>query len=214
MSFRIFSIPGISTSKGRYSFFYGNLETIGVFWYPQYMTLILISFAALLLTVFGVVFIFFEFWIGIISHIKGAPYVRSKKDRIQTMVQLADIKAGTRVMDLGSGDGSILIEAAQAGAVGTGVEINPFLVPYSRWRIKRAGLSDKVTILKQDFRAADISNADVIFVYLLPRALKMLDHRFVHELKPGTRIVSNGFKLAEWTPKHTRDNVYCYIKES
>lgn len=184
------------------------------FWYYGRMTILFVSFTALVLAVFGLVFIFFEFWVGIISDIKGAPFVRSKKDKIQTMIRLADIKPGMRIMDLGSGDGSILIEAARAGAAGTGVEINPFLVPYSQWRIRRAGFADTIHILKQDFRAADLSNADVIFVYLLPRALKKLESRFAQDLTPGTRIISNSFKLPGWRPETVEDNVYRYVKNA
>ncbi len=160
--------------------------------------------------IFAASFLIVEIYVVIVGHLKGAPYVRSKKDKIKTMLELADIKPGEVVVDLGSGDGSILIEAAKRGAIAMGIEINPFLVWHSRRHVRRAGLEDKIKILKSDFRSRHLGNADVIFLYLWPSTIEELQEKFSRELKPGTRIVSNGFPLLRLEPHALKNGVFIY----
>ena len=174
------------------------------------MALIFVAFVSLLVAVFGVFFIILELYVGVIGNIKGAPFVPSKPQRIRTMVELADIKEGTRAVDLGSGDGAILLEAARHGAVATGIEMNPFLIPYARWRAKRNGLADRVTVIKGDIWDYPLQDAEVVFLYLLPKFLGKLKGKLTTELASGTLVVSNAFPVPGWTPIQEKDGVFLY----
>lgn len=153
-----------------------------------------------------------EIYFVFIGHWKGAPFVKSSKERIKTMLELAAPKPGMRVIDLGSGDGALLLEAARQGAIGIGLEINPFLVWYSRFRVRRAGLQYMITILHQDFRAYLLKDADVILCYLLPQTLEKLKQKLSNELKSGARIVSNDFPIQGWPAILERSGIYLYQK--
>jgi len=174
------------------------------------MGLILAAVLAILLALFSVFFITLEFYVGIIGRIKGAPFVSSKPGRIQTMIDCADLKEGTRVIDLGSGDGSILIAAAKHGAIATGVEMNPFLIPYSRWRARRAGVHNRIRFIRGEIKNYPIHDMDVVFLYLLPPLLGKISTTLSSELKPGTRVISNAFPIPNWTPVTQKDGVFLY----
>ena len=168
-----------------------------------------LSFA---LTLFGAAFLLFEIYTVIIGHWMGAPFVKSAKKKIYSMLALAAIKSGETVVDLGSGDGTLIIEAAKMGAAATGVEINPFLIWLSRVRIRRAGLENRATILRKDFRTHPLGNTDVVFAYLWPSTLQHLKEKFERELAPGARVISNAFPIEGWTPIIESDGVYLYHK--
>ena len=177
----------------------------------NFLTMFLLLGVVIAAALFGVFFIILEIYVGIIGHYKGAPFVRSKKDRIRAMMELARITPDMRVVDLGSGDGSILIEAAKHGAVATGVEFNPFLVRYSQWRVRRAGVGDRVTVIKGNLFAYSLRDTDVLFLYLLPKTLKDLAPRLKKELKPEARIISNGFLVSDWEVAEEKNNVRLYV---
>ena len=171
----------------------------------------LITILALAAIVFAAaLFLFVSVYATIISFYKGAPYVRSKKARVETMLELADIKEGERIVDLGSGDGLILIEAAKRGAYATGIEINPFLVWYSKRHVKKSGVGERIKIIKSDFRKHDLGEADVVFLYLWPSTNEGLEHKFSRELRPGTRVISNGFPLPGLEPHASKNGVHVY----
>lgn len=179
------------------------------------MGLILAALLALILGIFSILFITLEFYVGIIGRIKGAPFVRSKPDRIQTMIDLAEIKEGMHVVDLGSGDGSILIAAARCGAYAVGIEMNPFFIPYSRWRARRAGLDHRTTFIRGEIKDCRIDDADVVFLYLLPPLLKKISAKLSLELKSGACVISNAFPIPGWTPIKEKNGVFMYrIKKS
>lgn len=177
------------------------------------MFFLVIALISLILTLIAALFVVIEIYVGVIGHIKGAPFVRSKQDRIETMMELAGIRPGMRVVDLGSGDGSVLIAAARLGASATGVEFNPFLVAYSRWKIKKIGLFDRITVVKKDFHSYPLYDADAVFVYLLPKALAIIAPRLDAELRPGASVVSNAFALPGWTPVAEKNSVRMYRKK-
>jgi SAM-dependent methyltransferase len=117
------------------------------------------------------------------------------------MLQVAETRADDLVIDLGSGDGRIVIAAAQKyGARAVGIELDGALVQKSREAARAAQVADKVSFIEGDVLAADISKASVITVYLLPDLMRKLQSRFIQELAPGTRIVSHAFTMAGWTP--------------
>ena len=129
------------------------------------------------------------------------PFISTPDEVVARMLALAGTRADDYVVDLGSGDGRIVIAAAQRfGARGLGIELDGELVRASRENARRAGLAERVRFVQGDVLTADFSSASVVTVYLLPELIGKLQSRFVTELKPGTRIVSHAFPMSGWTP--------------
>jgi precorrin-6B methylase 2 len=129
------------------------------------------------------------------------PFITTPDEVVHRMLALAQTRAGDLVADLGSGDGRIVIAAAQKfGARGLGIELDPRLVERSRENAARAGVADRVSFVQGDVLAADISAASVVTVYLLPDLMNRLQPRFLQRLQPGTRIVSHAFTMTGWRP--------------
>ncbi len=128
------------------------------------------------------------------------PFVPTPYVVIEEMLRLADVTPRDFVMDLGSGDGRVLITAAQKfGARGIGVDLDGDLVAESIESAKAAGVTDRVQFLQQDLFKTDLDQATVITMYLLPGVMARLQPRLL-ELKPGTRLVSHDFRLGDWKP--------------
>jgi SAM-dependent methyltransferase len=121
--------------------------------------------------------------------------------------QMLDLAAVTRddvVYDLGSGDGRIVIIAAQRyGARGVGIELDPKLIEVSRQVAREAAVSDRVTFIQGDLFQADISAATVVTLFLSPTVNAELEPKLRKELRPGTRIVSHQFPIGRWAPLQT-----------
>ena len=131
------------------------------------------------------------------------PFVVTPDNVTREMLKLAGVKASDFVLDLGSGDGRIVIVAAkQFGARGLGVEIVPELVEKSRDNAKKAGVADRAEFRVQDLFATDLSQATVITMYLLPEVNLQLKPKLL-ALKPGTRIVSHDWDMGDWKPDRT-----------
>jgi SAM-dependent methyltransferase len=121
---------------------------------------------------------------------------------VYEMLQLAGVSGRDIVYDLGSGDGRIVILAAQKyGAHGVGIELDPKLVAVSRQVAHDAGVADKVTFIEGDFFTADISRATVVTLYLSTSVNRQLEDKLKRELRPGTRIVSHQFRIGGWIPE-------------
>jgi hypothetical protein len=130
------------------------------------------------------------------------PYVPTPQVVVNRMLELAQIKPGDTVIDLGSGDGRIMITAAQKyGARGFGVELNPRLVLSSNEEAQRAGVADRVKFLQQDLFKTDFREADVLTLYLLPDVNMVLRPKILAELKAGTRVVSHDYGMGLWRPE-------------
>ena len=133
----------------------------------------------------------------------GAPYVPTPWPVVKAMLELAQVGEKDFVIDLGSGDGRVVIEAARTrGARGLGVEIDPDLVEVSNGEARRLGVAARAVFERQDLFETDLSMATVVTLYLLPRLLVELQPRLMR-LRPGTRIVSHDFRLGEWKPDAT-----------
>jgi hypothetical protein len=133
-----------------------------------------------------------------------APFITTPESVVERMLELAGTRPGDVVIDLGSGDGRIVIAAAkQFGASGIGIELSRGLVEESRRRAKTAGVAERVSFVQGDVLVADISAASVVTLYLLPGLIDKLQPRFISELKPGTRIVAHAFGMAGWKPDRT-----------
>lgn len=131
------------------------------------------------------------------------PFITTPDNVTLEMLRIANVKPGDHVIDLGSGDGRIVITAARRfGASGLGVEIVPDLVKRSNESAREAGVSDRVSFREQDLFATDLSRASVVTMYLLPEVNLQLRPRLL-DLKPGTRIVSHDWDMGEWKPDRT-----------
>jgi len=129
------------------------------------------------------------------------PFITTPDEVVQRMLELAGTRAGDLVVDLGSGDGRIVIAAARNfGARGLGIELDRTLVEKSRDNARQAGVADRVSFVHGDVLRADLSPASVVTVYLLPGLINRLQPRLLEQLQPGTRIVSHAFRMTGWPP--------------
>lgn len=135
---------------------------------------------------------------------KVAPYFPTPPYVVEKMLNLGELRKGEVHYDLGSGDGRVVIMAAQKfGARSTGFEIDPKLIAESRGEILRLGLENAASIVMQDLMTADFSKPDLITVYLLPDANRKLVPMLERQMRPGTRLVSHDFAFNEWKPEQT-----------
>lgn len=131
---------------------------------------------------------------------KDAPWVPTPQALVDTMLEMASVTAADRLIDLGSGDGRVVISAARLGAEAIGVELDPGLVALSRQNAADAGLADRTEFIDADIFEFDFSSATVISFFLLPELTLRLRPTFFN-LAPGTRIVSN-----TWDMRGTADD--------
>jgi len=143
-------------------------------------------------------------------------YVPTPQPVVDAMLALANVKKTDVVYDLGSGDGRIVITAAQKyGARGVGIELDPDLVKKARANAAAAGVANKVRFVTQNLFEADLRPATVVTLYLLQSINERLRPKLVRELSPGTRVVSHVFNMGpEWPPERTetidRSRIYLW----
>lgn len=129
------------------------------------------------------------------------PYVPTPGVVVDAMLELAAVGAKDFVIDLGSGDGRLVIAAAKRhGARGYGVDIDPGLVNAARREAQRQGVAGQVRFAEENLFVAEVAPATVVMMYLFPRVLMQLRPRLLAELRPGTRIVSHEFDMGDWRP--------------
>jgi SAM-dependent methyltransferase len=133
---------------------------------------------------------------------KDVVWVPTPHTLTEKMLDMAKVTAKDFVIDLGSGDGRNVIAAAKRGARALGVEYEAQLVSIARKNAQAAGVADKAKFVQGDMFEADISQATVFALFLLPDNLRRLKPKF-EKLKPGTRIVTNGFEIDGWEAKET-----------
>ena len=132
------------------------------------------------------------------------PYVPTPESVVAKMLELAKVNKNDVVYDLGSGDGRIVITAAQKhGARGVGYDIDPQRIKEANANAQGAGVTDRVRFVQGDLFQADLSEASVVTLYLLPDINLKLRPKLLKELKPGTRIVSHNYGLGDWEPMRT-----------
>jgi hypothetical protein len=131
----------------------------------------------------------------------GGPYVPTPQVVVDEMLRIGKVGPNDFVVDLGSGDGVIVLTAAQMlKARGFGVDIDPALVKRSNDEAKKRGVADRVSFQVQDVFKANIGKATVVTLYLLPDMMINLRPKILSELKPGTRVVSHDYTFNDWTP--------------
>jgi predicted O-methyltransferase YrrM len=132
------------------------------------------------------------------------PFVPTDEKIVAKMLEMARVTKHDHLIDLGSGDGRIVITAARRyGARGLGVEIDPALVQKARENAAAAGVGDRAQFVEGDIFEANIRDATVVTMYLLPDVNMRLRPKLLGELKPGTRIVSHNYDLGDWKPART-----------
>lgn len=130
------------------------------------------------------------------------PYVPTPEEVVVRMLELAKVQKNDVLYDLGSGDGRIVITAAQKyGTRGTGIDINPERIREANANAQKAGVTNLVQFRQQDLFKTDLSDATVVTLYLLPDINLKLRPQLFRQLKPGTRIVSHDFDMGEWKPE-------------
>ena len=131
------------------------------------------------------------------------PYVTTPQNVVDAMLELAEVGPNDRLLDLGSGDGRIVITAARRfGTVGLGIEIDPTLVELSRRNASRQGVAQQARFIVADLLTADLSRFNVITMYLLPDVNLLLRSK-LRSLPTGTRIVSHDWDMGNWLPERT-----------
>jgi len=129
------------------------------------------------------------------------PYVPTPQIVVDEMLKLANVTAKDFVVDLGSGDGRMIITAARDfKAHGMGVDIDRKLVDLSNKQAKTDGVDDRAKFIEQDMFKTDLSKATVVTLYVLPDFMEKLRPKLLSELKPGTRIVAHDYYMTEWYP--------------
>jgi SAM-dependent methyltransferase len=145
------------------------------------------------------------------------PFVPTPNDVVSSMLRLANVRSGDIVYDLGCGDGRIVVAAARRGkgVRAVGVDIDPRRIADAEENARKAGVSDRTRFIRQDLFEADLREATVVTLYLLPSLNVRLRPKLLAELSPGTRIVSHGFDMGDWQPAATRkvgtSTVYYWI---
>jgi SAM-dependent methyltransferase len=134
---------------------------------------------------------------------KIVPFVPTPQEVVDKMIDLAGVKTGDVVYDLGSGDGRIVITAAKKGARAVGFDVDGSLVKESRENIRKAGVEERAEIRQQDILTVDLSGASVVTMYLLPDVNLKLRPHILSQMKPGSRVVSHAFDMGDWKPDKT-----------
>jgi hypothetical protein len=134
------------------------------------------------------------------------PYVTTPWNVVETMLDMAQVSASDNVIDLGSGDGRIVIEAVKKrGASGTGIELDPHLVKIALEEAKRQGVAGKAAFMQGNLFDFDLGRASVLTMYLFPQINIRLRPRLFEQLKAGTRVVSHDFHMDDWKPDAQRE---------
>ena len=131
-------------------------------------------------------------------------YVATDERVVKAMLELAGVTKDDLVMDLGCGDGRIVIAAAQRlGARGIGIDLDPQRIDEANANARAAGVESLVRFIEGDIFDADLTGATVVMLYLLPEINLELRPKLLRELKPGTRVVSHNFDMGDWEPDRT-----------
>jgi len=146
--------------------------------------------------------------------LRGAPWVPSRRRSVRRMLEMAGVRAGEVVYDLGSGDGRVLIAAARDfGARSVGVEIDPLRAWWTRLRVAAVGLRDRVSVVRGDFFTQDLASADVVVLFLTQATNDRLADKLRRELRPGARVISNRYVLRDWpvAAEDVAENLRLYV---
>lgn len=161
----------------------------------------------LLLLLIAILVFFARYFVGVGI---GAPWLPLRRRDIPDGFSLVDITSKDTVIDLGSGDGRILAEAAKRGATVIGYELNPFLVWWSRRRLRPYSLQS--TVYRKNLLSADLSQATVIYIFGITSIMPLIAKKLREECRPGTKIISFAFELPGLKVDATRGIAMRYIR--
>jgi ribosomal protein L11 methylase PrmA len=147
---------------------------------------------------------------GVYAMVKGAPFVPTGNNALKRMIKFAKIKKGETAVDMGCGDGRIVFAAANVGAKATGYELS---VPMFAIAWVRSLFHKNSSIRFLDFWKQDYSKTNVIFCYLLTEPMQRFKKEIWPTLKPGTRVVSQSFRIKGLKPDKEEKNVMLYVKK-
>jgi SAM-dependent methyltransferase len=138
---------------------------------------------------------------AVVIRFDSSPYVPTPQKVVDEMLRMGRVSARDFVVDLGSGDGRIIITAAQRmGIRGFGVDLDPELVRHANATAKQAGVADRVQFFQRDIFKTDLTKADVVTMYLLPEVNMMARPKLLAELRPGSRVVTHDYHFEDWLP--------------
>lgn len=150
------------------------------------------------------------FLIGVVYLIQGPPFVPSDDETTNAIVHEVTKLTGKRVIDIGSGDGKLVIALAKAGCEVYGIEINPLLVWRSRRFIRKEGLEHKARIWWGNMWRTDFSSYDIIVIYGIKHIMRKLGEKLEKELPKGSVIITNFFVFPQWRPQTRSKRVLTY----
>lgn len=150
------------------------------------------------------------FAIWALSAIIGVPFLPTHKKQARRAMQLANVRPGTKVVDLGSGAGRIVLMAARLGAKAVGYELNPFLTAWSKVVIWCAGLTGQAEVYLKSIYQADVSDADVVFAFLFPKLMPKVEEGIIPKMKPGALFVSYAFPLPNKKALYINQGLFVY----
>lgn len=136
----------------------------------------------------------------------SAPFVGTEPKIVERMLDIADLKKGENLYDLGSGDGRLVVSAALRGAKSFGIELDPIKAVYSKFFIKVLRLEDMAKIIRGNVFEQDLSKADVVTLFLLQDTNQKIKEKLKKELKKGARVVSYCFTMEGWKPEKIYQN--------
>ena len=167
---------------------------------------LLIYTAAILVLVYGA-------WL-IVPFFYQLPWVPTQKDRARKALQMAKLKPGETLYDLGAGDGRILLLAAEEFvAKAIGVEASPLQYLFTAARCFFSGSRSNIRVRRENFYTSDLSDADVVFAYLTSDQVIRLQDNLAAQLKPGARVVSVAFDFPDWKPKDFDEGYLLFVYE-
>jgi trans-aconitate methyltransferase len=131
-------------------------------------------------------------------------FIPTPDDAIAAMLKLAELTSADLVYDLGCGDGRLLIQAAlDYGVTAVGIDVDADLLATARTQAQAAGVGQQLQLYRDDLFECDVSDATVVFIYLLPHLNMRLRPRLLQQLQPGARIISHQFDMGNWSPDLT-----------
>ena len=144
--------------------------------------------------------------------INGAVFFPAKLRAIEAMLALANAKPGDTFVDLGCGDGRVLIAFAKKGVISHGYEVNPLLVLMSKYKVKKAGVQGLAFVQWENMWKVDLGGFDIISIYGFPHIMPRFARKLSDEAKVGSRILSNVYKLPNWKEEKSIGGVRLYVK--
>ena len=172
----------------------------------QILVLFILSLVTLLLLCVLAGFVFFVIDLFLME----LPFVATRKEKISTIIKFAAIKKGETVIDLGSGDGRLLLKSAKQGAMAIGYELNLYLVIFTLIRAKLNGYGTKIKVMRQNLWDADLKVADIIFVYGRKKTMQKFQNFVYKNAKRGTHLVVNDNPFPDKKPIKVENKVYLY----